>query len=152
MFTVREDDMTDPQTLQLLALHLSGMHADSPEGNVFALDLSGLRVPEVTLWSAWSTDKIASIGALKMLPDGSGEVKSMRTHPDFIRKGAATAILEQVISTARARGMQRLSLETGSGDKFEPALSLYRGKGFKNGEAFGSYQANGFSQFLHLDL
>ena len=152
LFIVREDDVTDPQTLELLALHLSGMRADSPAGNVFALDLSGLRVPEVTVWSAWSASKIASIGALKILPDGNGEVKSMRTHPDFIRKGAATVILEHVISTARARGLQRLSLETGSGAKFEAALALYRRKGFRFGEPFANYQANGFSQFFHLDF
>ncbi|WP_017901809.1 GNAT family N-acetyltransferase [Pseudomonas asplenii] len=152
MLTIREDDMTEPQTLELLALHLSGMHADSPKGNVFALDLSGLRVPEVTLWSAWSAGRIASIGALKRLPDGNGEVKSMRTHPDFIRRGAATAILDHIILTARARQMRRLSLETGSGSAFEPALALYRAKGFRSGGPFGTYQANGFSQFLHLDL
>ncbi|TWB09544.1 putative acetyltransferase [Rhizobium sp. ERR 1071] len=133
-------------------MHLSGMHADSPAGNVFALDLSGLRVPEVTLWSAWSAEQIASIGALKRLADGNGEVKSMRTHPNFIRKGAATAILDQSISTARAREMKRLSLETGSGDKFGPAIALYRRKGFEPGLPFADYKANGFSQFLHLDL
>jgi hypothetical protein len=35
----------------------------------------------VTVWSAWENAKIASIGALKMLPDGTAEIKSMRTHP-----------------------------------------------------------------------
>ncbi len=76
----------------------------------------------------------------------------MRTHPDFIRKGAATAILDQIISTARARRMHRLSLETGRGDKFEPAIALYRRKGFQPGVPFADYKADGLSQFLHLDL
>ncbi|QJQ02462.1 N-acetyltransferase [Herbaspirillum rubrisubalbicans Os34] len=152
LFTVRQDDLTDPQTLELLALHLTGMHANSPVGTVFALDLSGLRQPEVSFWSAWSGSRIASIAALKQLPGAQGEVKSMRTHPDFIRKGAANAILDHVILTARARRLQRLSLETGSGSAFEPAHALYRNKGFLPGEAFADYQDNGFSQFFHLEL
>lgn len=106
----------------------------------------------MTVWIAWSGDRIASVGALKMLAEGNGEVKSMRTHPDFARMGAAVAILETVITTARQRGAKRLSLETGSGQAFEPALQLYRKRGFSEGAAFGGYQASAFNQFLHLDL
>lgn len=152
MFLIREDDLTDEQTRGLLRLHLAGMHANSPPGHVFALDLSGLQVPEVTVWSAWREEKVASIGALKMLSDGNGEVKSMRTHPDFIRMGAAAAILERIIQAASQRGSRRLSLETGRGPAFEPALALYRRRGFRNGAAFSTYQASAFNQFLHLDL
>ena len=42
-FDIREDDLSGDQTRALLALHLSGMRADSPPGSVFALDLSGFR-------------------------------------------------------------------------------------------------------------
>src|SRR5262245_29513873 len=42
----------------------------------------------------------------------------MRTHPDFLRQGVGAALLEQIVSTARTRGMFRLSLETGSGTAF----------------------------------
>lgn len=155
-FHVRRDDLDHPRTRGLLALHLAGMHANSPPNSVFALDLSGLQAAEVTVWSAWSEASadaaIASIGALKMLPDGNGEVKSMRTHPDFVRRGAATAILETIIAEARTRGATRLSLETGRGDAFEPALGMYRQRGFKDGGPFSDYRPNAFSQFLHLDL
>lgn len=152
MFEIREDDLSGEQTLALLALHLAGMQGNSPEGNVFALDVSGLKVPEITVWTAWADGRVAAVGAVKMLADGGAEVKSMRTHPDFLRMGAASAILETIIAEAAARGVTRLSLETGSGDAFEPALALYRRRGFTNGEAFGGYEASAFNQFLHLDL
>ena len=152
MFELREDDLSGEQTRALLALHLAGMHANSPPGSVFALDLSGLQTSEVTVWTAWRNDRVASIGALKMLTDGNGEVKSMRTHPSFTRMGAAAAILERVILTASQRNARRLSLETGGGDAFEPALSLYRKRGFVNGPSFGEYEASDFNQFLHLEL
>jgi putative acetyltransferase len=152
MFDIREDDLSGHQTRALLALHLAGMHADSPPGSVFALDLSGLQVPEVTVWTAWRTSCIASVGALKMLQNDSAEVKSMRTHPDFLRSGAASAILEQIITVAKSRGVKRLSLETGSGPAFEPALALYRRRGFVNGGPFSDYEQSAFNQFLHLAL
>lgn len=157
MFIIREDDLTHRQTRELLAYHLSGMHENSPPEAVFALDLSGLQVPEVTVWSAWQTVgygqmEIASIGALKMLGNGRAEVKSMRTHPDYLRKGAAGAILDKVIDTARERGVTRLSLETGRGEPFEPALAMYRKRGFADGGPFSDYVPNEFSRYLHMNI
>ncbi len=152
MFEIREDDLSDPRALQLLTLHHEGMAAVSPPESVFALDVSGLQTSEVTVWTAWQNRQIAAMGALKMLPDGTAEVKSMRTHPAFIRKGAARAILETIITTACSRGVRRISLETGSGPAFEPALKLYRARGFISGPAFGDYSPSDFNQFLHLDL
>ncbi len=152
MLVIREDDLAGAPTRALLTLHLSGMHATSPPGHSFALDLSGLRQPNVTVWTAWDGEAIAGIAALKQLDDAGGELKSMRTHPDHLRKGVGATLLETVIDAARARGLKRLSLETGSGDAFEPALSLYRRRGFRNGEAFAEYVRSDFNQFLHLAL
>ena len=151
-FTIVEDDLNGAQTLALLELHLRGMYESSPPEAVFALDLSGLRDPAVTIWAAWAGDRLAAIGALKMLGSGEAEVKSMRTHPDFLRQGAAAALLDHVVETARARGVRRLSLETGRGPAFEPALAMYRRRGFVDGGPFSDYQPNDFSQFLHLAL
>ncbi len=152
MLTIREDDLTSPETRSLLAYHLSGMRANSPPEGVFALDLAGLNDPHVTVWTAWRDGKIAGMAALKELGDGTGEVKSMRTHPDFLRQGVAAALLERVIAEARARGLRRLSLETGSGQAFDAALALYRRRGFVDGEPFSNYTRSAFNQFLHLSL
>ncbi len=151
-YRIMIDDLTSQPTHALLELHLAGMHENSPPGTCFALDLSGLRVPEVTVWSVWQGPSIAGIGALKMLPDGTGELKSMRTHPDHLRKGVAQMLLDHIIGEARSRGLTRLSLETGSGPAFEPALALYRRRGFVDGAPFSDYVASPFNQFLHLDL
>jgi putative acetyltransferase len=152
MLDIREDDLSGEATRALLAIHLQGMHASSPPGHVFALDLSGLQSPDVTVWTAWEGETLLAIGALKQLDGTTGEVKSMRTHPDHLRKGAAAAILEHLIAVARSRGLHRLSLETGRGPSFEPALALYRKRGFTNGEAFADYEPSEFNQFLHMSL
>lgn len=151
-FVIAEDDLSSAETQALLALHLQGMQANSPPENVFALGLSGLKAPGITVWTVRAGGRVAGIGALKELGDGDGELKSMRTHPDFLRQGVAAALLDHIVAAARARGMQRLSLETGSGPAFEPALALYRKRGFRDGERFGDYRATAFNQFLHLDL
>jgi putative acetyltransferase len=152
MIDIREDDLSGAGVQALLALHLKGMHANSPPGTVYALDLSGLTAPEVTVWTAWRGGTLLGIGALKSLGEASGEIKSMRTHPDHLRQGVAAALLDHIIGEARARGWHRLSLETGSGPAFEASLALYRKRGFIDGEAFGGYSASAFNQFLHMDL
>ena len=149
---IREDDLTGASTQELVRLHLAGMHATSPPEHAFALDLTGLKAPGITFWSAWKDDAICGMGALKRLDTDSGEIKSMRTHPAYLRQGVARRMLLHIVDHARANGMRRLSLETGSGPAFEPALHLYRSHGFAPGEAFGDYTPSAFNQFFHLAL
>lgn len=149
---VREDDLSGAQTQDLLRLHLAGMHASSPPGLSFALDLSGLKAPGVTVWTAWRGEAIAGIGALKELGGGGAEIKSMRTHPDYLRRGVGAAVLEHIMGEARRRGLTRLSLETGSGPAFDAAIALYVRYGFESGDVFADYVGSAFNQFMHLDL
>jgi putative acetyltransferase len=152
MFTIAEDDLTGEATRALIRIHLEGMRATSPPGSVFALDMSGLRAPQVTVWTVREGKSVVGIGALKALGGRSGEVKSMRTHPDHLRRGIGARLLDHMIAKARAREWNRLSLETGSGPSFDPALALYRSRGFVGGEAFADYERSRFNQFLHLVL
>jgi putative acetyltransferase len=152
MLDIHMDDLSGEQVRELLALHLRSMHEHSPPGHIFALDLTGLLAPNITVWSAWDGPELTGIAALKSLADGSGELKSMRTDPKHLRRGVAAALLEHIIGEARRSGMHRLSLETGSGPAFEPALALYRKRGFMEGEAFADYCRSDFNQFLHLAL
>jgi putative acetyltransferase len=149
---IRVDDLSSPSTQALVRLHLTEMHANSPPKYAFALNLSELQNPALTVWSAWNADEILGMGALKQIDSRSGEVKSMRTHPNHLRRGVASALLEHIILHARARAYGRLSLETGSGPAFEAALALYRRRGFIDGEPFADYTRSDFNQFLHLRL
>jgi putative acetyltransferase len=150
--TILPGDLADPRVLELLGVHLADLRASTPPESVYALDLSGLQAPGITFWTIWDGDTLLGFGALKELDATSGELKSMRTDPRHLRRGVATRMLEHLLALARSRGYRRVSLETGTGEAFEPALALYRRHGFVNGPAFGDYRASEFNQFLHLDL
>ena len=49
----RIDDLSGAAIQALVARHLRGMHENSPPGSVHAFDLSQLRQPGLTFWSAW---------------------------------------------------------------------------------------------------
>lgn len=149
---IRDADLTNAQVRELVALHLSGMQENSPKESVFAMDLSSLQQPAVTLWSVWLGDRVAAIGALNEVNRQTGEIKSMRTHPDFLRMGIAQQLLEHIIAVSCSRSYRRLYLETGSGEAFEAALGLYRKRGFVPCGAFGGYEKSEFNQFFVLDL
>ncbi|MBV8760930.1 MAG: GNAT family N-acetyltransferase [Deltaproteobacteria bacterium] len=149
---IRLGDFEDPRVLELLREHLAGMHASSPPGSVYALDLSGLQHPLVSFYTAWDGDDLLACGALKHVDRETAELKSMRTTSRHLRRGAGAFMLEHLLRLARTRGYTRVCLETGSGPAFEPALALYRKYGFTPGPAFGDYVASEFNQFLQLAL
>lgn len=152
MLEIRTDDLSGEPTRALLALHMAGMLADTPPEHAYVLDLSGLQQPGITVWTVWLGEEVAGVGALKDLGGGTGELKSMRTAPAHLRKGVAAALLDHLIAEARARGYRRLSLETGRGATFDPAVALYRSRGFAPGAPFADYEDSAYNQFMHLDL
>ncbi|WP_294257865.1 GNAT family N-acetyltransferase [uncultured Sphingomonas sp.] len=152
MITIREGGLDDAQVQDLLRLHASGMLANSPAESCHFLDLSGLQAADVTFWSAWAGEDLLGMGALKQLDATHGEVKSMRTVPAHLGKGVGAAVLEHILAAARARGLTRLSLETGTAPAFEPAHRLYSRYGFVPCPPFGSYSEDPHSQFFTLLL
>jgi putative acetyltransferase len=149
---VRVDDLRGAQIIRLLEEHLRNMHEITPAESVHALDLSGLRRPEVTMWSAWEGAELLGCGALKVLDERHGELKSMRTARAQLRRGVATAILVEMIAESRRRGYRRLSLETGSMAAFEPARTLYARFGFQPCGPFADYTDDPNSYFMTLEL
>lgn len=147
-----EDDLSGPEIRALLETHFAGMLANSPEGSCHFLDFDGLNAPDVTFWSVWDGGSLAGCGALKELDPEHGEIKSMRTQADHLRKGAGAVMLTHIISEARERGYRRLSLETGSTEAFIPALALYEAHGFQFCPPFGDYVKDPFSHFMTLAL
>jgi putative acetyltransferase len=145
---VRTDDLSSPEVRSLVHEHLAGMNRDSPPGHVHALAIESLRASNVTFWSAWLDGSLCGCGALKELDPLTGEIKSMRTRPDFVRRGVGQAVFDEIERTARRRGYTRLLLETGTGPAFAAAHGLYRRNGFAGCDPFGEYTASEFNVFM----
>lgn len=149
---IAEDDLAAEDVRALIALHLSGMHAESPACKVHALPLEKLRQPGVTFYAVRIHGALAAIGAILHLDVTQGELKSMRAAPEWRGKGVGEAMLQHLLTVARARGYTRVSLETGRTDAFAPAVALYRKYGFNECAGFGDYIVDEFSQCMTLEI
>ena len=147
-----EGGLNDPRVVDLLYTHRTRARAETAPGSAYALDPSGLRAPEMTFWSAWEDDAVVGVGALKRLSADHGEVKSMYTAEAARGRGVGSAMLRHIMAAARAKGMSRVSLETGSWPYFAPARALYARHGFVECPAFGDYRADPNSVFMTIDL
>ncbi|MCD9033460.1 GNAT family N-acetyltransferase [Luteimonas sp. Y-2-2-4F] len=150
---IRHDpSLDDPRVIALLEAHLRALAPTAPAESRHALDLEGLRRPEVTFWTAWDGEALLGCGALKALDASHGEIKSMRTADAHLRRGVAARMLAHIVGEARRRGYARLSLETGSMAYFEPARRLYATAGFVPCAPFAAYREDPNSVFMTLDL
>ncbi|MEU7693838.1 GNAT family N-acetyltransferase [Microbispora sp. SCL1-1] len=143
-----EDDLSGPQIAEFLWEHVREMRSITPPESKHALDLDGLRTPEVTFWSVMDGDVVVGCGAIKRLDPAHAELKSMRTSAARKRSGIASLLLEHIIGEARRMGFTRLSLETGSADFFLPARRLYEKFGFRYCEPFADYRPDPLSVFM----
>jgi putative acetyltransferase len=150
--SIRIDDLRGEKTIALLEAHRQNMFEHSPPESVHALDLEGLRQPEITFWSAWDGADLLGCGALKELSATQAELKSMRTAAAHLRKGVAAKMLEHIIAVAHSRGYRELLLETGPVAAFAPARALYVRYGFRECPPFAGYVEDPYSVFMSLAL
>ena len=149
---IQRDDLSGAEIIALLHEHLRCMASVSPPESCHALNLDGLKKPDVTFWSMWSDAELAGCGALKELDSEHAEIKSMRTAAAFLRRGVASQMLAHLIEEGRRRRYRRLSLETGAMEYFEPARRLYAKFGFTRCRPFSTYVEDPNSVFMTLAL
>ncbi|MEV6427185.1 GNAT family N-acetyltransferase [Nocardia sp. NPDC051463] len=146
------DDLSAPRIATLLGEHLAEMQANSPACSMHALDLEALRAPGITFWSVSDATDLLGCGALRQLDPTHGEIKSMRTAAAHTGRGVAAHLLDHIITTARARGYRRLSLETGASDFYGPAQRLYARNGFERCAPFADYTDDPHSVYMTRTL
>ncbi len=151
-FNIEMDDLSSEQSQAFIYQHLDAMSDTAPKESQHALDVTELLGPGVTLWTMRNDRSVVCSGALKALTDEHVELKSMRSCPEHLRQGLAGKMLKHLITEAKNRGFQRMSLETGSMLFFKPAVGLYKKHGFVECDPFDEYQADPNSLFLMLDL
>ncbi len=147
-----ENNFDDPEVNELLNKHFFELRAVSPEGSAHVLDIPGLKDPSIRFWSLWENDELIGCGALKILSKSHGEFKSIRVADKFRKFGIGEKIISHLIDQAKQIGINKLSIETGAGEFFEPARKLFKKFGFKTCAPFAHYKIDSNSCYYTLDF
>ena len=147
-----ENNFDDPQVNELLIKHFIELRSVSPPGSTHVLDIPGLKDPTIRFWSLWDDKELIGCGALKLLEKDHGEFKSIRVVDKYRKNGMGEKIISHLIDQAKQIGIKKLSIETGSGDFFDPARKLFKKFGFKNTGPFAHYKIDPNSCYFTLDL
>ena len=146
------DDPRRPDVQALLERHRDFALGQTPAEHSFALDTDGLLDPAITFFSYRAAGAVLGIGAIKSLGPDHAEIKSMHTAEVARGRGIGRAMLTHLLEQARARGVRRVSLETGTTAAFAPARMMYARAGFVPCGPFADYQPSADNFFMTLDL
>ena len=136
----------------MLRFHFDTNMAVTPPGSAHVFDVSRLKQSDVFFWTAWNDETLMGTGALKLMDANHGEIKSMHTLQTARRSGVGAAMLRHIMEQAKAKGLKRLSLETGSFEFFAPARALYARHGFDECPPFGDYNRDPHSTFMTREI
>lgn len=143
-------DLDAPDVSALLSLHL---HAAAQQAVTHALPPETLRRSDITVFCVrHETGALMGVCALKTINGSSGEIKSMRTHPDHLRKGVSKTLMLHIHDVARRRGMDEILLETHPTPDYAAARALYTGIGYQPCGPFGHYRDSPQSLFMRFDV
>ena len=156
MTTASEIAVDDPRKTDVRALlerHLTFCLSETPPEHSFALDVDALAQPAIAFFSYRDADgAVLGVGAIKELGAGQAELKSMHTAAEARGRGVGRAMLDHLLSVARSRGFQRVSLETGTTPGFTAARAMYASRGFMPAEPFADYVRTADNTFYTLSL
>jgi putative acetyltransferase len=148
MFRIVPADLDDPDVRALLTRHAESARAQTGRGSAHALDVDGLKTPDIAVFALYDDATLVGAGALKRLSGAHGELKAMHVAATHRRSGAGSALVEHLVDEARRRGLIRVSLETGSWPYFVAARALYAKHGFVECGPFEGYADDPNSVFM----
>ena len=138
------------ETAQTLILELNGELSNryaEPGATHFRLDADEVALGRGGFFVAAVGGLPAGCGAFRRMTYGDddcvGELKRMFVRPGHRGKGIGRALLDRLESEARALGMTRIVLETGT--RQPEAIALYEGVGFTRIALYGEYLGSSFS-------
>ncbi len=154
LIDIREADPTSDALRPVIEAHFAHSETAGPAESNHTMDASGLAGPGIRFWAMFDAEQAIGCGALKALPDGTAEVKSVHVVVAARGRGLARAMMAHLSDVARSEGMQALVLETGAAHlpDYDAARKLYEALGYSYcGPIFG-YSEDPNSAFMRLAL
>lgn len=148
--TISTESPRQPDIVRLveeLDAYLTGLYP--PESN-HLLDIETLARPDIRFLVARLDGAAMGCVALRVDPEGWGEVKRLYVPPRARGLGLGRRLLADLEAQARRERLTLLRLETGI---HQPeALGLFRATGFREIAAFGDYAPDPLSVFMEKTL
>ena len=117
---------------------------DDPESNTHRY--TNLKPPNGNLLIIEDDGKVAGMGAIRMLSDETGEIKSMYNNPLYRGRGYGRLMLNKLLKVGRELGCSTFYLNT---PKYAVAAQgLYRSVGFKETDYQGSKASPTFQPYV----
>jgi putative acetyltransferase len=141
-----------PQALALMAASEALMTSLYPAASNHFEPVDKLKRPNVRFVGVWDGERLAGIGAVKLMDDEGryGEIKRVFVDPAWRGRGVARAILADLEAHLRAHGASHARLETGN--RSHEAITLYRALGYVERAPFGAYAPDPLSLFMEKAL
>jgi putative acetyltransferase len=147
----KESPLT-PDAALLMQRHTADMHADTPPESIHMMDAGALAVADVSFYLIREDGAAVAMGAFKRITDDHAEIKSMHVLAEARGRGLSRAMLQHLVTEAKAAGFARLSLETGVQPTFIAARALYTKAGFTECPPFEGYGLDPNSIFMTRTL
>lgn len=150
--TIAQESPLGADLTLLMTRHTADMHADTPPESIHMMDASQLATPGIWFFVMREAGAPVAMGAFKRIDDAHAEIKSMHVLAEARGKGLSHAMLDHLLTQARAQGFARLSLETGVQPTFVAARALYLKAGFTECDPFEGYSLDPNSVFMTRTL
>ena len=136
---IQRADLMDERSLALITSLNAELQAMYPEpgANHFKLDPGEVAEGRGAFLVVYREGTPVGCGALRMLDPETGELKRMYVDPSQRGQGLGRRLVKALEAEARALGVQRLVLETGT--RQLAALALYEATGFRPIPLYGEY-------------
>jgi putative acetyltransferase len=145
---IAEEHPLIPELSLLFERHTADMHAETPPESIYMMDKGALAAPGIRFFVMRDGGQPLAMGAIKRIDDTHAEIKSMHVLHEARGRGLSKAMLDHLMTAARADGFTRLSLETGIQSTFVAARALYAKAGFDRCSAFEGYWNDPNSVFM----
>ena len=137
--TIEKATPLNKEVAQILEIHHNFCTSTTPADCCHVMNVSQLISPEIDVFAARLDGECVGVGALRVLNETHGELKSMHTLEKARGQGVGRALVDHISNHAKSKGIMRLSLETGTNDAFKAARELYFSMGFEICEPFEDY-------------
>ena len=150
--TIRRSDLVSPIARDLIGALNAELSRQYPEDGAthFRLDPDEVADGRGAFIIAWRGERAIGCGAVRRIATGVGELKRMYVIPEERGSGVGSMLLAALEAEARALGLTRLVLETGT--RQVAAVALYRRAGFTDIEPYGEYISSPLSVCMAKEL